>query len=288
MRVLAVGVATLDIINQVNEYPTEDTEVRAVAQRRKRGGNATNTLVVLAQLGHGCEWAGVIADEPDAKLILDDLAHYGIGTQHLLHLAQGKLPTSYITLNQATASRTIVHYRDLPEYPASTFCDIDVQAFDWIHFEGRQVPELGRMLARLQTTPRKEGPRCSLEIEKPRAGIEALFPLADLLLFSRHYARARGFEDATSLLEQMVAPGQPAVCAWGEQGAWGRDAAGRVHHSPAVEPAQVLDTLGAGDVFNAAMIDAWSETQNMQHSLDAATRLAGRKCAQHGFAGIFL
>ena len=58
-HVLAVGVATLDIINEVESYPPEDGEVRALAQAIRRGGNASNTLVVLSQLGHSCEWAGV-------------------------------------------------------------------------------------------------------------------------------------------------------------------------------------------------------------------------------------
>ena len=68
-RILGVGIATLDIINTVDGYPAEDSEVRAIHQRICRGGNATNTLVVLSQLGHRCAWAGVLADEPDG---LDD------------------------------------------------------------------------------------------------------------------------------------------------------------------------------------------------------------------------
>ncbi|VAX01070.1 hypothetical protein MNBD_GAMMA19-1040, partial [hydrothermal vent metagenome] len=53
-RVLVVGIATLDIINTVDDYPEEDTEVRASTQVMRRGGNACNTAVVLQQLGHQC------------------------------------------------------------------------------------------------------------------------------------------------------------------------------------------------------------------------------------------
>lgn len=38
MRILAVGIATLYIINTVDGYPAEDQEVRASAQRVARGG----------------------------------------------------------------------------------------------------------------------------------------------------------------------------------------------------------------------------------------------------------
>ena len=47
-NILAVGIATIDIINRVNGYPHEDDEIRAISQSIRRGGNATNTLVVLS------------------------------------------------------------------------------------------------------------------------------------------------------------------------------------------------------------------------------------------------
>lgn len=283
MRVLAVGVATLDIVNEVVNYPAEDTEVRAIAQRVSRGGNATNTLVVLSQLGHLCDWAGIVADTPDAGLVFDDLARYDIGTQHVVRHSGGRLPTSYIALSEATASRTIVHYRDLPEYPAEAFSAIELRDYEWIHFEGRDVPALGTMLERLR---RFGGPRCSLEVEKPRPGIEALFSMADLLLFSRHYAQSCGYADAQTLLRKVAISGKPATCAWGEAGAWGCDENGRLHRSRGFRPGPIVDTLGAGDVFNASVIDTWSAGKDMQQCLTAATLLAGRKCAQQGLDGL--
>ena len=45
-KILAVGIATLDIINTVDRYPEEDSEIRALSQHQTRGGNATNTLRV--------------------------------------------------------------------------------------------------------------------------------------------------------------------------------------------------------------------------------------------------
>ena len=49
-KILGVGIATLDIINRVEHYPGADDEVRALSQVQVRGGNVTNTLVVLAQM----------------------------------------------------------------------------------------------------------------------------------------------------------------------------------------------------------------------------------------------
>lgn len=44
------------------------------------------------------------------------------------------------------------------------------------------------------------------------------------------------------------------ICAWGEEGASARAACGTVVRSPAYPPERVIDTLGAGDTFNAAVL----------------------------------
>lgn len=282
-RILAIGIATLDIINSVTDYPAEDDEVRAVSQRLCRGGNATNSLTVLSQLGHQCHWAGVLADEPDARHIEADLDRHQIDTSAVLRLAQGKVPTSYITHNLANGSRTIVHHRDLPEYPFSQFQQIDLSQFDWLHFEGRNVAETRQMLEwAKQQAP--DLPR-SVEIEKQRDDIETLFELADVLLFSSAFAQSRGHSDALSLLNAMQpqCEGSRLICAWGEAGAWAQDQNQRQNfHSPAFPPTKVIDTLAAGDTFNAGIIDALLQGQTLETALQSACRLAGQKCGHQG------
>lgn len=282
-RILAVGIAALDIINLVADYPAEDDEVRATAQQLRRGGNATNTLAVLSQLGHQCSWAGTLTEEQDAQLIVDDLARHGIDLSEVKTVAGGKVPTSYITLNERTGSRTIVHYRDLAEYDYERFCTIDLARFDWIHFEGRNVTATERMLRHAKEL-RPDLP-CSVEIEKPREAIERLFPLPDLLLFSRHYARSHHHIRAEALLDWVrpQAPQAQLICAWGDSGAYARDRDRCDYYTPAFRPRQLVDTIGAGDVFNAGIIHGLARARPLELTLIEAARLAGRKCGQQGF-----
>jgi len=211
-RILAIGIATLDIVNLVAAYPAEDSETRALGQRVARGGNATNTLVVLSQLGHACSWGGALAEETDAAFIRSDLMAHNIDLQYCRHLPGGKNPTSYILLSQATGSRSIVHYRDLPEYDFEQFVGIDLTAFDWLHFEGRNIDATAEMLR----YARRMAPHLplSVEVEKQRPDIEQLFMLPDLLLFSRAYATACEYLDATALFAAVRPQAQQAdlVC----------------------------------------------------------------------------
>ena len=289
-RILGVGVATLDLINTVDAYPPEDAEVRATRQRRSRGGNCANTLTVLADLGHTCTWTGTLAGDADADLIRADLSAHGIDCTQAVRCPGTTTPTSYITLSQATGSRTIVHYRDLPELTTAAFARIPLDRFDWVHFEGRNPGETGQMIERC----RREAPNLpiSLEIEKPRPGIETLFRGPDLLLIARAFALADGGPSTaadpgawlTALLERTDA--RLLVLGWGAQGAWLLERGGGPRQVPARPPERVVDTLGAGDTLNAGMIDGLLRGLEPGDALARAVALAGLKCGRSGLEGL--
>ncbi len=284
MRVLGVGTATVDIVNEVDVYPAEDSETRCLAQRVCRGGNATNTLATLSRLGHRCHWAGTLGGDPQSRLVEADLDRLGVDRGLAVRFAGGLTPTSSVILNRANGSRTILHHRALPEYPAAAFREIEPASFDWIHFEGRAVDELASCLDHAGRTGH---PTLSMEVEKPREGIESLFRRVDLLLFSSGYARHRGFDRPLPFLakirEQTGDPVPAVVCAWGAFGAAMITEAGDALTSPAYPPPKLVDTLGAGDVFNAGVIDRLARGARPLEALDFACRLAGRKC---GFTGL--
>lgn len=275
-RILCVGTATLDIINRVAAYPPEDSKVRALAQSQRLGGNAANTAIVLAQLGARASWVGNLAES--AGLADTAFTRFGVDASRAVRVPGAAMPTSYILLSEASGSRSIVHFRNIPEYRAEDFCDLDLRDFDWVHFEGRAVDQLAQMLSQVRT---RQGLPVSLEVEKPREGIEALFAQADLLLFSRDYAQARRCSDAQALL-QSLPRGIRASCTWGRHGAWAVDRDGRLLHAAAPALAEVVDTLGAGDVFNAAMVHALSGGRTLDQALPAAVALASSKCSRDG------
>ena len=51
-------------------------------------------------------------------------------------------------------------------------------------------------------------------------------------------------------------------------------------------PIAVVDTLGAGDTFNAGIISACMDGLDTEASLARACQLAGKKCGQSGCDGL--
>ncbi len=279
--ILLTGNITLDIINTVAHYPQEDEELRANSQRITVGGNATNTAIVLGGFNHVCEVVSTLAQDLAAAQVQALLSESPI-TLKDCQICKGSTPTSYITLNQSNGSRTIVHYRDLPELSAEHFYQIPVERYDWLHFEGRNVEQLDLMLqhARRHLVDQP----ISLEVEKVRTGLEALIPRTDLVMFSRPYALSQGFSNAEAFLKaQQQQHGKLwMTCTWAEQGAWAIDQYGECWHAAAPSQAAAQDTLGAGDTFNAGLINALVTGSPLDAALTQAVQLASRKIQKIG------
>ena len=77
------------------------------------------------------------------------------------------------------------------------------------------------------------------------------------------------------------------MCAWGDSGAAAADANGTKYTSAAFPPAGgVVDTLGAGDTFNGAVISVLAGGGDLGAAVDVGCRVAGAKVGQRGFQGL--
>jgi len=279
-NILLIGISTLDIINQVDHYPSEDSEIRALNQVIRCGGNACNSAIVLQQLGMTPYLLSKRADDGGASQILSELAKRNIDTSLCPVQKNGNTPTSYITSNILNGSRSIIHYRNLDELSADEFTRIELSLYDWLHFEARNCQQLEIML---QHAKRFNKP-ISIELEKNRDNIELIMPYADVLLISRPFANSHGFDNAEDCITHFskLFKSKIITCTWGEMGAWVYTNS-TVTHQPAIKIENPIETLGAGDTFNAGFISAIIRNMPPTQALQFAARLAANKCQQSGF-----
>ncbi len=280
LNILLTGVATLDIINQVDRYPTEDSEVRALDQQHRLGGNAANSACVVQQLGSQACLLAMRADDNHAEQVFSQLNQAGVNTEYCPIQADSTTPISYITLSRESGTRSIVHYRKLDELDASALDGVELKHFDWLHFEARNCLALKLMLEQAQQVPAP----VSLELEKPREHLQPLLDYADVLLISRPFAEAEGYTSATQCLQAYAERYKDKLisCTWGGQGAWLAER-GQLIHQPAFVVDTPVETLGAGDTYNAALISRLAMGDATADALAFACRLAAKKCTQFGF-----
>ncbi|KAL4741049.1 Ribokinase-like protein [Aspergillus similis] len=307
MVLVAVGACYIDTILTTPHYPGEDDKLRATSILRRRGGNCPNTLEVLQQLvaqtSPGQETplslvAVLPAKTSVASKQIRDAFEPRVSLNYCIYRQEFEEPaSSYIIKSQASGSRTIVNYNELPEMKLEEFIQIaDTLGTKarWYHFEGR-IPDVTLSCMRYI---REHYPsiKISVEVEKPgREGLQGLAQEADIVFYSKSWAQANGYQSAKECIEKqstLLGKATLLCCTWGQDGAAALEPrAGNTVHSPAYTPNrfQVVDTIGAGDTFIAGMLygstvkgDAWDLSQK----LSIANRLAGTKVAQEGFSNL--
>ncbi|XP_072332480.1 ketohexokinase isoform X3 [Scyliorhinus torazame] len=292
-QILCVGLVCLDIINVVEKFPVEDTDTRCLSQRWQRGGNASNTCTVLSILGAPCGFMGSLAPGRVSDFITDDFQSRGVNISNIVWQCVGITPCACCIVNHSNGSRTVIlSDTNLPDVNSEDFRKIDLSLYKWIHWEGRNASEQVAMIQQVEqynaTVPTERQITTSVEIEKTREPLYQLFGHGDVVFVSKDVARHFGFNSASEAVKGLysrVKPGAYLICAWAEKGAdaMGPDGA---FHSNAFPPEKLVDTLGAGDTFNAAVLFSLCNGKSIQESLMFGCQVAGRKCGIQGYDGI--
>mmetsp|Transcript_10615 Transcript_10615/g.20876 ORF Transcript_10615/g.20876 Transcript_10615/m.20876 type:complete len:432 (-) Transcript_10615:33-1328(-) len=304
-RFLVVGIACVDTVDEIPAFPSEDSEMRSLGRLRRVGGNGTNLVRAARQfdqLACGLMYSSTPDHvDPNAAFIRETLTQEGIGDVPIYVAGnRGQIPASFILQSRLTGSRTIIHYRDIPELRLEHLQGMYIPgACTWAHFEGRSGEEVSRMLAFTES-------ECtvSLEIEKPRPPYDMLQLLryCDVVMIGKDYVKAQGFDSAPPFLEMLwakrktlnIKPNEKIVVPWGERGAYGVEFGEDVEvddvnngpeiiHVPAVElPGPIIDSVGAGDVFNGSLIVALLRGHTLREAMVFGCCIAGNKCTQQG------
>ncbi len=289
--ILLIGNCVIDDIYRVPNYPAEDEELRAESYHRALGGNACNSAQILASLGHPVTLAASLADDDLGRWALGELDLHGIDTRHCVRLSGFATPHSSIWLSAANGSRSIVHHRNLPELSLQHLQALPFAQYDWVHIEGRNIETLSALLPQLE--PLRE--RLSIEIEKPRSGIEQLISACDSVVISSQYLRQRDISPEVCMQAfKRINPRARLVCTLGKQGLVATDENGQRIRIQAQPVNTVVDSIGAGDCFIAGLISRLSQAhvetraptieqpQDFAKSLEFANHLASMKIQHQG------
>uniref|UniRef100_A0A3P9LHH2 Ketohexokinase n=1 Tax=Oryzias latipes TaxID=8090 RepID=A0A3P9LHH2_ORYLA len=228
------------------------------------------------------------------SFIMADFSRRAVDVSAVVWQVKGQTPCACCVVCPPNGSRTVFLFdTNLPDVTLEDFSKVNLRQFKWMHWEGRNAEEQVKMIQQVEqynsTLPQQERITVSVEIEKTREPLYQLFPYGDVVFVSKDVASYFGYESAEAAVigfYSRVKKGAILICAWAEKGA---DALGPdgVHvHSDAFPPKKLVDTLGAGDTFNAGVIFMLSNGKSLQEALTFGCKIAGKKCGFHGYDGI--
>lgn len=272
-QVLIVGMAVMDFVFYVDAFPTGGLKHRARDAEVVGGGCAANAAVAIARLGGTAMLSTRLGDDRIGNVIRDDLE--GEQVDMSLSDVSGTKSSYSSILIDSTGERQIMNYRgkDLVATPEhlTNAPDVDAVLADTRWSEGaRKAMELAQA----------RGVPGILDVEAP-AEPDAFGP-ASHLAFSQqglaHFypdmpppvAIARVAEDFGGWV--CVTMGEDGVAWHGDKGAG---------HVPAHD-VEVVDTLGAGDVWHGAFALQLAEGAGEVEAIRFANAVAALKCTQKG------
>lgn len=264
------------------------------------GGAESNVVIALAGLGRATAWHGAVPASPLGRWVTTPLVAAGVDVSSVVQVEGGRLGTYYVELGAAPWPTDVVY--DRAGSAASTLqpADVDLHALldtRWLHLTGI-TPALGPSPAAtvdaVLDAAAAAGTQVLLDVNyrgklwstsEARAWLEPRLDHVDLLVCGRADARSvlglDGDDDqVVRELGRRTRSGR-AVLTRGPHGATAWDGQ-RPLHVDAV-PATVVDRLGAGDAFDAGLLDGLLDG-SLADGLRRGAALAALCLARHGDA----
>lgn len=274
-RILSAGRIYCDLVfTRLDDSPAPGREVFAEGLSLFAGGGAYITAAYLSALGHGSGLIGTLPASPFDAIVLAEMAANGV-TSFCRSAPQDSDPQITVAMVHG-ADRAFVTRRS----GKALRLDGALPAARHLHLgeitTARDHPEL---IAAARAAGMTLSLDCSWDARAlSDRGLADVIAAVDLF-----------FPNEAELAELLrhgipVAPRVATVLKQGARGAELRPAKGMVQHCPALK-AEVQDTTGAGDAFNAGFLSAWLDGQSGADCLARGAVCGAIAVARVGGAG---
>lgn len=274
-RVLACGLATVDVVQTVAAPPGPNDKIVASAASIEGGGPALNAAVTAAVLGASAVLVSAVGDGPLSQVVRADLYRYAVELADC-GVSGYDPPLSTVLVTAATGERAVVSRNALGAESYLPIHDNVLDGVGAVLVDGHHLP----LCREVAFQARRRGIPVVLDGGSWKPGLESLLREVDMAVVSADFTTPDG-----DGLDAVLRYGPTFAARTRGSGpvAWrARDGSSGTIDPPRV---RVVDTLGAGDVLHGAVLarlaeQGWSDPAAV---LEYGVRVASRSV---GYAGV--
>jgi sulfofructose kinase len=279
--VVGVGLNATDTLIPLPQYPARGSKVAFHDAHVLPGGQVATAIAACQQWGLRTRYVGKVGDDHAARLHREEFQRLGVEA-HLLTAKHCKSQQAFIIVDD-TGERTVLWKRDQRlSLRANELDRTWITEARALHVDGHDT----EAAAAAATWARAAGVPVIADLDELYPGVEALLQNLDYFVASRDIpGRITGEPDLRKSLPEVhrrygfrltaATLGEEGVLAWD----------GKSFHYAAAYRIEVVDTIGAGDIFHAGFIYGLLQGWQLQRQLDFACAAAALNCAGMGARG---
>jgi sulfofructose kinase len=279
--VLVIGRSCQDIIAVVNQFPRENQKLPLEFRLTEGGGQGGTASCCISRLGGRAAYVGRLGDDEEGRFCLKRLKDFGVPTDFVDIVKDGKTPVAYVFITADSGARSIIYERNkLPKIK------INAPLEELVHQTGVVLldPEVTYLGGQLKSVAGNKI-KIIYDGERWREGIEDVMSTADYFIPSSEFLAAVeldineiSFYQKIIKLDHMIAG--KLIITHGEKGAY-YITGGTLYHVSAPDVTAV-DTVGAGDNFHAAFALALTRGFDLHQTVRFSVAVASLSCREYG------
>lgn len=298
-KVLVVGDAVVDLIVSFPRFLDEERKnVEYSPPCLQGGGTAANSAVALARLGIPTAFMGTVGDDQYGRYVVQDFEREGVGTEHLIVDPELSTICVFAFIDERGERYLWGWPRENQAFKELDLRKIDLNAVRnaaWVHSSGMAIihdTSSRHTILRVLREAHDSGVPTSFDLNlRVNAGLldeDYKKAILEAVQYST-YVLGSGADEFYYLNPQpdwresarsLVTSSRTVVARMGKDGSMGMTPGETIVERPF--PVEVVDTVGAGDVYNAGFIAARLAGKSLRESLIWGNAVSSYKVARKG------
>jgi ribokinase len=285
-KVVIIGSFNTDLITYLPHLPARGESVTGSQFLTGAGGKGSNQAIGAARLGAEVTLVACVGDDNFGQAGIQMWAEAGINTRYIVRDSQHHTGVATIFVEDGTGENMIAFAPGANQSLLPAHVDAAAEAIASADILLTQLEVPLATVHRALELARQYGVPTVLNPAPAAALPDTLLKLVDYLTPNETEAeRLMGKSDTPANMARQLAQctGQTVVVTIGAQGAVYAEQNNLHGHIPAF-PVDAIDTVGAGDAFNAGLTVALADGQSLAQALRFACAVGALAVTRHGAA----